>query len=204
MGKVADFARHDTQTVIDRGGRDEPFGNPTRRPSDSRLTYSAFGNALEGERLVLAGRSRIVARFPFGTDKVHMRSQLEPQLPLDTEPVPEARGDLLPVNERFPLIIWLTWMGGISIWRANSVWTQCLTHLYPALQNMFYFQRVTTLEECVWHYNRVLGGATRWSCGCLRVRGRASRRRRWPAEAARHGWLFARARCAHRRGGRWR
>ena len=49
-----------------------------------------------------------------------------------------------------------------------------------------------------------VGGATRWSCGCLRVRGQRPRRRRWPAEAARHGWPCARARCARRRGGRWR
>ena len=58
--------------------------------------------------------------------------------------------------------------------------------------------RPVALQRCAW------GWVRRRSCGSLPVRGGCPRRRRWPVGVLRHGSLCARARCARRRGGRWR
>ena len=79
-----------------------------------------------------------------------------------------------------------------------------LAHLYPPPSRTSVLSVSYDFREVRVALQPRVGGATRWSCGYLRARGRGSRRRRWPAEAVRHGWPFARARYAHRRGGRWR
>ena len=86
-----------------------------------------------------------------------------------------------------------------------ATWRRELAHLYhPVTQYHVTSDSYDVQNRRVALQLRTQGPFRRSFYESLPERGRCPKPRRWPVGVVRHGSLCARARCARRRGGRWR